>query len=229
MAKKPTLSLNTPVGDLNWVFITGEGKEDLNGNMRYSASVYFPDHESVKAFEKELMTFWEENKPKGARKPKSIGIYQEVKVLGEETEKFSQKSITQPIDKEEFEPTGRYVIQAWTGTTLPDGKPKKVKTYNAKGAEVQLGDKVIGEGSRGRLATAAQVYENGANIGLTLYLNGIQLTKFVEFTGSGPSFGEATDEDGGWTGDDLNDDGLGAVEDTADEPEADKPARKVKL
>lgn len=225
---KPTLSLNTPVGNLNWIFISGEGKEDLNGNLRYSASVYFSSRDEIKGLEAELNKFWEDNKPKSARKPKSMGVYHELKSKSDD--KITQKSVTIPYDTEEFEPTGRFVVSAWTGTTNKDGSHKVVKTYNAKGAQVALGSKVIGEGSRGRLGVAAQVYENGPNIGLTLYLNGIQLTKFVEFTGGG-SF-DAVDEDG-WTGDDLNDDGMGGVADaTSDAPAsapAHQPERKVKL
>jgi hypothetical protein len=225
MAKKPILAIKTPVGDLNWVFITGDGKEDLNGNARYSASVYFNNAAEAEPFKKELLAFWEANKPKGSTKAKSIGVYQEVKVLGE-VGKLSQKSVTQVLDPEEFAPTGRIIVSAWTGTTMPDGKSKKVKTYNAKGAEVALGERVIGPGSRGRLAVAAQVYENGPNKGLSLYLNGIQLTKFVELTG-GVDF-EEVDEDG-WTGDDLNDDGMGAIDEPTAEVSTDAPARKVKL
>jgi hypothetical protein len=226
---KPTLKVNTPVGDLNWVYILGEGKEDLNGNKRYSASVYFNSEAEAEPLKAALMDFWKDNKPKGATKPKSIGMYYEVESLVEPS-KISQKSVTQPIDTEEFKATGRIIVNAWTGITLPDGKAKVVKTYNAKGAEVALGDKIIGPGSRGRLAIAGQVYESGANRGISLYLNGIQLTKFVELSG-GSSF-DAVDEEDGWTGDDLNDDGMGAVAPSAPsyDPNDEAPAKaKVKL
>lgn len=225
---KPTLKLNTPVSDLNWVFITGDGKEDLNGNPKYSASVYFDAEDDVKAFEEQVMEFWKEHKPKSARKPKAIGIYRECEVVGEDG-KLTAKSITQPIDVDEFKPTGRIIITAKTGTTWPDGKPVVVKTYNAKGAEVALGDRVIGPGSRGRLGVTLGIYENGANVGVSIYLNSIQITKFVELQ-SDAGF-DAVDEDG-WTGDDLNEDGIGAVaaEAPAHNPDSeDKPKAKVKL
>lgn len=224
---KPSLKLNTPIGDLNWVFITGEGKEDLNSNPKYSASVYFESEDDIKAFEEQVMDFWKEHKPKSARKPKAIGIYKECEVVGEEN-KLTAKSITQPIDEEEFKPTGRVIITAKTGTTWPDGKQVVIKTYNAKGAEVALGDKIIGPGSRGRLAVSLDIYENGSNVGVSTYLNGIQLTKFVELQ-TDAGF-DAVEEEDGWTGDDLNDDGMGAVPTEAPvKSSEDKPKAKVKL
>ena len=33
----------TPKGELRWVIITGEGKEDLQGNLKYSASILLDD------------------------------------------------------------------------------------------------------------------------------------------------------------------------------------------
>lgn len=223
------IKTNTPVGELAWIFINGNPKKDLNDNERYSAAVYLDeDADETKAFIAKIEDFWKENKPKAARKAKSIGVYYEVKDLvksaEEGSDKFSQISVTQPMDEKEFEKTGRVIINAWTGTTWPDGKAKVVKLYNAKGAEVSIGDRKIGNESRGRLGIAGSVYENGANIGVSLYLNSIQISKFVEYTGSDADFGEL-DEDG-WTGEDLNDDGMGAI---AEEPASSTTKAKVKL
>lgn len=231
MAKKPSLKTKTPIGDLNWVFINGNVKQDLNGNDRYSASVYLDEaDEKVKSFIKEIEDFWKEHKPKTARKAKSIGVYYQVKDLvkseEEGADKFTQVSITQPFDESEFEKTGTLIINAWTGITWPDGKEKVIKIYNAKGAEVSLGDRKIGPGSRGRLGVTASIYENGANVGVSLYLNSIQLTKFVEFTGGDDDF-EAIEDEDAWTGEDLNDDGMSAISEEADTSVT--PKAKVRL
>ena len=37
----------TPKGELRWVIITGEGKEDLQGNLKYSASIVLDDRKQV--------------------------------------------------------------------------------------------------------------------------------------------------------------------------------------
>lgn len=214
MAKSVLKNINTPKGELQWVFITGDGKKDLNGNDRYQASLYFSEDDAgLLNFRKEVEQFWEENKPKTARKAKSIGIYLELREkVGD---KITQVSITQPYDRDELEPTGRVVISAWTTTTNKDGSAKKIKIFGAKNQEVSLGGKLIGNGSVGRLGLTMGIYENGANVGVTLYLNAIQLTKFVEYT-AGSSF-EVDDED---------EDAFNGTEETFDDLEA-APAQEA--
>jgi len=199
----------TPVGDLKWVFITGQGKKDLNDNDRYVASVAFPsDSPELESITESINNYWNENKPKGKNKFKSNGI------------------------KEEFDKdgnaTGYHLVNFWTGITFPDGSPKVIKTMNARGAEVALGIKKIGNGSRGAISGAMAIYQNGPNVGVTLYLNAIQLTKFVEFS-SDAGFEVQEDEDG-WTGEDLNEGGFPAqTEDTASSGDAPTGKPKVKL
>jgi len=192
----------TPIGDLEWVFITGKGKKDLNGNDRFVASVVLDtDSDACKEFKSSIEDYWEANKPKGA-KLKSLGF----KILEDENN----------------EPTGRTSFNFWTGIAFPDGQPKVVKVFNAKGAEVSLGTKKIGNGSRGRIKGAMAIYDNGpAARGVTLYLNGIQLTKFIPFEG-GVDFDAVDDEEGeGFEG--VDDDGMGAIEDNEPENTTSKP------
>jgi len=198
----------TPVGDLKWVFITGRGKKDLNDNDRYVASVAFKnDSPELEKVSQLIETFWEENKPKGKNKYKSNGIKEE-------------------FDKE-GKSTGYTLVNFWTGISFPDGSPKVIKTMNAKGAEVALGAKKIGNGSRGAVSGAMAIYQNGPNVGVTLYLNAIQLTKFVEFS-SDAGFDVQEDEDG-WTGEDLNEGGFEAQADEPARSSGDAPAGKPKV
>lgn len=165
-----------PIGTLNWVFITGKGKKDLQDNDRFVASLYFKkDSAEHKQVTKALDDFWEAEKPKGA-KLKSNGLHIVKDKQGNETDEVS--------------------LSFWTGTTYPDGTTKVIKTYNAKGAEVSLKQKKIGNGSRGTISGVMAIYDNGpAARGVTLYLNAIQLTKFVEFTDDA-GFAASDDEDG---------------------------------
>lgn len=200
----------TPVGDLKWVFITGKGKKDLNDNDRFVASVAFPsDSPELAAVTEAIESYWAGNKPKDKNKFKSNGIKEE-------------------FDKD-GKATGFHLVNFWTGIAFPDGSAKVVKTYNARGSEVALGAKKIGNGSRGAISGAMAIYQNGPNVGVTLYLNAIQLTKFVEFS-SDDGFAAQDDEEG-WTGDDLNEDGIGAVTDAgpATNNAAPAGAPKVKL
>jgi len=203
---KAAQRLVTPVGDLMWVFITGNGREDLNGNDRFVASVRFPGNSPLlKSVKAQVDAFWEENKPTGAKKPKSTGIRAE---------------------KKDDEPTGNYLVNFWTGTKFPDGQPKVIKTMNCKGVEVSLGSKKIGNGSRGAISGVMDIYVNGPNKGVTLYLNAIQLTKFVEY--SDDAGFAAQEDEGGFTGEELNDAGFEPSGDSAgSDASADTP--KVEL
>ena len=176
----------TPVGDLTWVFITDEGKKDLNGNDRYSANVEFhKDSEEFKTIEGKIEAFWEANKPKGA-KQKSNGI----------------KVVQEKQADDSYEDTDMRSVSFWTG-----------KTYNAKGSEVALGGKKIGNGSRGAISGAMAIYDQSAAArGVTLYLNAIQITKFDEFKGGGANFADTGVEDG-FTGFEDEADGFSAQPD----------------
>ena len=200
---KEAENVTSPVGDLEWLFITGKGKKDQNDNDRFVASVVLDkDNILCKDFISDIEIFWETNKPKKVKTPKSLGFRE--------------------LEDEENNPTGRISFNFWTGTVFPDGQAKIVKVFNAKGAEVALGNKKIGNGSRGRIKGAMGIYDNGPGaVGVTLYLNGIQLTKFVEFTG-GVSFDEVEDGDEDFEG--FNEDGMDAIN-TSIQPDSESVPR----
>lgn len=182
----------TPKGMLEWVTITGEGKANLSGKLQYTANLVIdplniPEHaEVIKGIEK----FWDENKPKGfKRKPKSIGVYLHDLIKDEAGE-----AVLDDDGKKQYKEDGLRYLAFKTGTTYKKGDPKIIKTFNAKGARVALGEKKIGNGSIGRISGAMGIYVNKdpkGNIidaGVSLYLDSIQITKLVEFTGSEPQF-----------------------------------------
>ncbi len=153
----------TPLGELRWVFITGEGRESLNGDPRYSAALRLKtDSKELAQIEAEIKAFWEAEKPKEAKKCASNGIRLEQDKDGKET--------------------GYSLVNFWTGTHFADGKQKVVNTYNSRGQKVSLGAKSIGNGSVGAISGTMSTYSSKPNHGVTLYLSGIQLTKFVEYS-----------------------------------------------
>ena len=196
----------TPKGELRWVYITGEGKEDLNGNNKYSAAVVLDDRiPEHAAYMQEVQEYFNSNKPKNIDSAKSTGIYP----LTEKAEDGSKVTVPH-----------MFYLSFKTGTTYQDGSQKVIKTFNSKAVQVDLGEQRIGNGSVGRIAGAMDMYYvkgpkgNVMQAGVTLYLDAIMLTKFIPYTGSSPF--EEEDEDGdGWTG---------ADEDTGFEPEAESPA-----
>lgn len=222
MSKNPMESIDTPIGDLEWVIISGDGKEDLNGNPKYQVSVVLdPDNNaSHAAFIAKVHKFWDDNKPAGFKNtaaakidkalintPSSIGLYPHTEPTGEKDEE----------GKNIYKETGKTVLAMKTGTTYQDGSPKVIKVFNAKGAEVALGNKKIANGSRGRAGGMMAIYattdktgKTVVNAGVTFYLNKLQLTKFVEY--SGDTFDAVEDEEGE-TFEGFPDDGMGAISD----------------
>lgn len=225
MAKTITKMI-TPKGELAWVTIHGEGKENMSGKLQYVASVILdPKKPEDKAFIESIDDFWDENKPQfmGKRKAKSIGYYPCDPLRGEDGEPLRDDE-----DKIKYDPEGRIMVSFKTGTTFPDGSTKKVKVYNSKAKEVSLGKIRIGNGSIGFISGAMDIYEvtdskkKSIDAGVTLYLNAIQINKLVEFSsddGFKPSDDE--EEEGGWTGDE-------GFEGTAaeDAPEPEKAVKK---
>jgi len=162
--------ITTPRGVFNWVTISGAGKTDLNGRNIYTVDLVLTPEEAEPLLER-INTFWEENKPKGAKAPKSTGA-------------------------KELE-DGNIRFQFKTATTYPaSGDPKVIEVYDAKGRRTDLGDKRIGNGTLGRVAGAMAIYDAGvAARGVTLYLDKVQISKLVEYTGGGASFGADPDGD----------------------------------
>jgi len=202
--------VETARGMLEWVHISGEGKENLSGTPQYLCNLVL-EGKDAEEFEKQLLDYWDEHKPKdiGKKAPKSIGMYPHTvkDAAGEKVE------------------TGKSVFTFKTGTTYKSGDKKEVKVFNSKGQQVSLGSKKIGNGSVGRVAGAMGIYENRGpkgnlvDAGVTLYLDAIKLLKFVEFQ-AGPSF-ESDDEDyeGGFDGlDDVPFSGVDESSTSTEEP-----------
>ena len=170
------INVRTEKGELRWCFILPPGKKNnLNGENEYTASVVMSAEDAQPTIDL-LDTLWEENKPKGHSKP--------------------PKSMGYKIDDE----SGEVSFNFKTKTTYPSGDEKSIRIFNSKAEQIRLPkDKKVGNGSQGRLSGVAAVYDAGpAARGVTLYLDAVQLTKFVAFSGGGPDF--EIDEDGDFDG-----------------------------
>ncbi len=198
----PIAQIKTPAGELKWVIITGEGRENMSGKLKYFADLVLPEEsDEAQKLKASIDDFWKANKPADFRKkPKSLGYRQEMtKVLdenGEETYNEEGEVV--------YEPTGNLKFSFATDTTwAKSGDPKVIKTYNSKGNPVNLGDKKIGNGSVGNIGGAMGIYTVDTkgkitDAGVTLYLNSIRILKLEEFNAE-----ESWDDagmDGGWTG-----------------------------
>jgi hypothetical protein len=209
MASRTAIPFKTPKGEFTFVIINGEGHANQKGKLQYKASVVLdPADPKCIAFKKLIDDFWAENKPKGAKKPNTCG-YRPHTVKSTECDEDGD-----PI----YEETGKLEFYSSTGTTWPDGSKKVIRVYNSKAKEVDLGTKKVGNGSVGYIAGNLDVYDVAGNQGVNLYLDAIQITKFVEYV-AGPNFNVDDDEDG-WDGEDVN-------EFTGDEEETETPKPRI--
>ena len=191
--QKFTTSDYVPVleGELRWVFIDAPGKPAMDPTKpnRKQASLYVKsDSDGCKALIEALEEFWKANKAKG-QKLKSLG-YKVEKVL---------KDGGDEDNEDDFELTGYTSFAFWTGACWPDGNDRVVDVYNSKGNKVSLGGKKIGNGSLGAISGTMAMYHNGTNHGVSLYLNAIQIVKFVEFSADA-GFEAQEEVEGGFEG-----------------------------
>jgi hypothetical protein len=165
------LNFRSPKGEFRWAFISGQGrKNELNGKHEFSIEVTSPVEDSKEQIEA-IDNFWEENKPKGSKAAKSKGY--------------------------RLSDDGKHVTFTFkTSTTYQNGEPKTVRVFNAKAQPVELpANQRIGNGSRGRVGGVAAIYDAGsAARGVTLYLDSVQLTKYIAYQGAADF--DADEEDG---------------------------------
>ncbi len=162
-----TKSLNTPIGTLNYTFITGEGRENLSGVAQYSTQIVLTAEEASPILN-EINALWA-----------TTGIKKDPKSLGYKTLESGEIAFNAKTNVE-----GKY------GRT-------KVKTFDGKGKEFDIGQTMIGNGTKARLGVTLSIYEQPSGSGVTIYLNKIQIIEMIEYTGGD---GEAFEEvSGGYT------------------------------
>ena len=160
--------------------ITGEGVDNYNEDGKeYSVSMVL-DKKQAKHLHGQVMDFWEEHKPAGAGKePANIdGI----------------------IRKGKDEYKGTYIVYAKTQTEFND-KPNVIGIVGVdKAGVLQKLDPeeygFIGAGSEGRLAVTFSVYVQGKKKGVSVFLSGVKLTKYVKYEASGGVSAFGSDDKG---------------------------------
>ena len=151
-------------GELRWVFVTGNGvpRSEDDDTPVYRASIVYPDIDSAKKYIDILKELWKESGNKG--KP----TYPGYKML---------------VDQETGEETGEVSFQAWTFVeNQKTGKKKSIPIYDARNRKVSNPEALrIGNGSIGSLAVVAKSYNKKTSKGISLYLQGLQLIKYIPY------------------------------------------------
>lgn len=178
--------VESPVGELEWVIVGGQGKlNTLNDKYYYQATLVLDsESQECKDFIAEIDQFFEDEADKKMKKKnkKSTGYAPHKVRTGEDED-------GDPI----YEETGKTAFMFKTETTFKDGNAKTIGIHNAKGARVALGNRKIGNGSVGRINGVIKTYDQVKDTGTSLYLNAVQLVKYIPFA-DGPSFDSVEDE-----------------------------------
>lgn len=219
----------TPKGELYYVNISGQGKQNYNEDgYDYTATVYCdrddPETKAMIEAIDELIG----PVPKG-KVVKSTGYRSVWK--NAEGNYFVPTANRQGGAEEGDEETNLIAFSAKTATEFTGDNDKVTKTkinvFNSKAGKVQLGDKKIGNGSIGRVSGKMKRNESGKDISVSLYLKGVMLIKFVEYVDDGGFEAEEGEEDGFMGVETDGTEGM-AEDNTPDQPDAEDKPKKSK-
>lgn len=207
--KLPKLTYATPLAPLQWANIKGqgklkydpEGKLDKNDPTNYIYTIQCVlTKEQADEFEDMAKKFWNENKPSGLTKQKYT-LTKPVVVPTLDADGKEQKDEDGAVITHE---TGMFTLEAKTNAVWPDGSANTIKVMRANKAPLNLGTKVIGEGSEGVIHGSIGISTFKGNEGLAFYLTAVQLKKFVEYVGGGEVKADDLGEDEGMEGLDMD-------------------------
>lgn len=171
----------TPPGKLKYVNIYGKGKENYNKDgYEFVASIDLEGEAAQKVIKLINTTLGEVDEDKLFIK--SLG-YREL--LEDKEGVYCPTKKTSKRDKT-AKPTGIFRFAFSTKTTYKEGEAKKIAIYDSskpKPKKINLGDKKIGNDSIGCISGAAGKWQRNDEVGVSLYLNAIQLVKFIEYEG----------------------------------------------
>lgn len=214
MSKKQYITdkgyVTSPNGELMYVNITGQGKENYDGDdYDYVSSVDVPLKEGGQDLIDEINAFLEEYRPSSKhelRKNTEGGD-----ALPYRTHKMSESV-----------PKGKVRFNFKTKTTYDSGDQKKIKIFNYKNEQRSLPEGVkIGNGSIGCISGKISGYQGKKDYGCSLWLNGIQILKLEEYN---EQSGFEAQEDGEF--DNFDQHFEGAVEEKKDAGKKKKKKKK---
>ena len=171
MAATPKKRVTSPIGDLMYVMISGQGKENYDGDgYEYQTCVDVADKDAD-AFIDEIEDFMEDNAPKGGE----------------------QASIPyKTIEDDDTIPEGIVRFTFKTMTEFEDNKGVMKNTVidilDAAGNKTKLPENVfIGNGSTGKAIGSLVLWTRGnrkkTEYGASLYLNKVQIKDFTPYEG----------------------------------------------
>lgn len=170
MAEKK-INTQSPVGDLMYVMVSGQGKENYDGDgYEFQVCVDVPNAEADKYVD-EIEDFLEDNAPKAGEQASSpYKTIEDDDTIPEGVTRFTYKTKTEFTDRK--------------GVT----KDTVVDILDSSGNKTKLPDGIfIGNGSTGKAIGKLVLWERGnrkkTEYGASLYLNKVQIKDFVPYEG----------------------------------------------
>lgn len=179
----------TPLGELKYVFITGEGRNQaMPGNeerMQFVASLELTKGSvQHKALQASINAEWDAYKVKAGLKP---------------AVQPKTNGIKPVLDKETGAETDKVLVTFKTDTKWRDGKPQIIKIFDHKGSDITTAVHnagwSIGTGSTGVIHGSASGNDVGGAHKVTLYLTAVQIAKLVKYEGSSVDCDELEGDD----------------------------------
>lgn len=166
----------TPRGELSWIYIDGEGKlNELSDKNEFTATITMSKADAQPLIDS-IHYLWNGSREKSdydelmaTAKP---AVAKKVEL------RFGYKEVLDDKDN----PTDFVSFQFKTGTTFPDGAPVTIRTYNARGKKVNLGETKVGNGSIGKISGTISTYGKATNYGVGCYLSALQIIKLIAYT-----------------------------------------------
>ena len=218
---KKILTGALPKGRLDWVVISGEGRDNYNEDGKiYQASISWPTEEADKV-EAQIKEYYESmgsDKDQQGGFGMNTGVLVEVEGEEEDVEKFvSPDKVTS-----KHKLSGNKQMQFSTNTTFGEGdkaKPNIIDVYNKDALKVKLPEgTMIGNGSIGSLQVTIRWGDTAKKQFISRYLNAVLIFKLEEYS-AGADFeqDESISEEEGFTGFEDPDTGFtGEAEDKVD-------------
>ena len=174
MAKAATAEVLTPVGELWFTRVAGEGKKfdpsEPKEKEKYEVNIVMTP-EQFAPLKEEIDNFYEANVSEKAKSKQ-----------GDDRNVPYAKHVLKDKEGNETE-TDNFILKARTNRFFKDGKEKVIPVLDSKGKaypEGYFANRFIGNGSTGRVKGVLMPWQFQNKEGITLYLNVLQLGNHVQ-------------------------------------------------
>jgi hypothetical protein len=108
-----------------------------------------------------------------------------IEMMREEAEEELGKKVADKINFPEENEDGTITLKFSTKAKDQKGNNKELRFFDGAGNRIDGEGLNIGNGSKLKIKATMKAYKNGSNVGVSLYIDSVQIIDLVEFGGSG--------------------------------------------